>query len=152
MRKAIGSSPRRTKTPAAPIIEPPQQNIVPERPAWEVRQPLSSIGSRQRYCDDEIHNGGNLHSNLNALSPLATPKQEPLAQSPWQQFGGNDDAGYHSNPSDPSPRYGKESYMFLYKHNAYKHKRLGFGFENNRPIVLLLESPASGQTKLESSV
>ncbi|XP_066923919.1 uncharacterized protein [Clytia hemisphaerica] len=106
LRKSIGSSPRKTRTPVAPIVQQSKQDIVPERPAWELRQPLSSIGSRQSYRrDDEMHNGGNHHNNSNALSPLGMTKQEPVPQSPWQQFSATDDPGYHSNPSDPSPRY-----------------------------------------------
>jgi len=98
LRKAIGSSPRRERKP--PVVqEVPAQKVVPDRPAWETRAPLSSIGHRENNNNEPTTEnvwGNNGHE--------ATQSNRWGNLEPFQHTQAYDDPGYHSNPSDPSPQ------------------------------------------------
>lgn len=104
LRKALGVSPRQ-KTPKQ-FETPKHLEEVPQRPAWETRQPLSRIGSQQPQHDDypqqqngSLSNRSNQSHDQHQTNDWSNNNQN--LEDPWQKFH-NDDAGYHSNPSDLS--------------------------------------------------
>ena len=111
LRKALGVSPRQKISKG--FETPKHLEEVPQRPAWETRQPLSGIGSQPQqpqYDHSYQQNGGysNKSNTSNGNDNVAQHHDDNwstnkhTSNDPWQKFR-NDDAGYHSNPSDLSP-------------------------------------------------
>lgn len=110
LRKAIGSSPRRERKP--PVVhEAPPQQLVPDRPAWETRAPLSSIGHHDNngFSDQATtHNAWDINGET---APTQSNRWGNL--DPFQQPQTTDDPGYHSNPSDSSPQNNFGNYFYF---------------------------------------
>ena len=107
LRKALGVSPRQKQFEA-----PKQLEEVPQRPAWETRQPLSRIGSQQQQPQQHDYpqqqNGSFSNRSNQSYDQQQTQHQSndwsnsnQTLEDPWQNFH-NEDTGYHSNPSDLS--------------------------------------------------
>lgn len=110
LRKALGVSPRQ-KTPKQ-LETPKHLEEVPQRPAWETRQPLSRIGSQHQQQqqhdypqqqNDSFSNRSNKSNDQQQAQHQTNDwsNNNQTLEDPWQKFH-NDDAGYHSNPSDLS--------------------------------------------------
>lgn len=111
LRKAIGASPRRA--PQKP--SPPQPNpteYVPKKPAWETRQPLSSISQPSNDMRKPANND-TPQDNEHVRSTWDTPEQQPGSWAASNNLNGSDNEFYKEASAPPLGRDSFTPYNYL---------------------------------------